>query len=240
MASIMRLLDINHGDRFDRLVSMSTKSVTLARYAAMKYGEDSPAAKRTYLQGDVNVTLLHTEGGKMVTLNFDTETPHPREFFRLQSTKVVIMRGHRLPQPTQQAAQADSAVTAARAAGAYGGGRGSMIYIDGRSPDADQWEPAEPYYQEYQHPFLKGYKPQLRKAALRGHGGGATTTPVNWERLVAGLGAGIMPDWDVYDSVTSSAISPLTEKSVAGGNIPVEFPDFTNGKWRTAKPNDIA
>lgn len=41
-----------------------------------------------------------------------------------------------------------------------------------------------------------------------------------------------MPDWDVYDSVTSSAISPLTEQSVANGSQPVKFPDFTRGKWK--------
>ena len=68
---------------------------------------------------------------------------------------------------------------------------------------------------------------------------GSTVTPVNWERLVAALRAGKMPDWDVYDSVTSSAISPLSEKSVAGGSAPVPFPDFTKGKWQTAKPYDV-
>jgi hypothetical protein len=114
-----------------------------------------------------------------------------------------------------------------------------MIYIDGRSPVDDQWESADPYFQEYQHPYLKSYQPKQRKAALRGHGGGSAVTPVNWERLVAALRAGRMPDWDVYDSVTSSVISPLTEKSVAGGSAPVEFPDFTKGKWKAAKQYDV-
>ena len=114
-----------------------------------------------------------------------------------------------------------------------------MIYIDGRSPDEDLWESAEPYFKEFQHPFLKRYTPKARKTALRGHGGGSTVTPVNWERLVAALRAGKMPDWDVYDSVTSSAISPLSEKSVAGGCAPIPFPDFTKGKWQSAKPYDV-
>ena len=233
MASIMRLLDINHGDRFDSLVSMSTKSVMLARYAALKYGEDTPFAQRKFAQGDVNVTLLHTSGGKMCTLNFDTDTPHPRELFRLQCTKGVFMSGGSLA-PRGAA----PGVPAARAAGGFGS-RGGLIYIDGRSPVDDQWESADPYFQEYQHPYLKSYTPKPRKAALRGHGGGSTVTPVNWERLVAALRAGRMPDYDVYDSVTSSVISPLTEKSVAGGSVPVEFPDFTKGKWKTAKQFDV-
>jgi hypothetical protein len=87
---------------------------------------------------------------------------------------------------------------------------------------------------------LKAFQPTPRKRALRGHGGGGTVTPVNWERLVAALRAGRMPDWDVYDSVTSSAISPLTEKSVAGGSVPVQFPDFTKGKWKTASLFEVA
>jgi hypothetical protein len=173
----------------------------------------------------------------MVTLNFDTETPHPREFFRVQGTKGVFMSGASLPRaagPAEAGAQ-----SAARAAGQYGR-RGGMMYIDGRSPVDDHWESAEPYYDEYQHPFLKAYQPKPRKKALRGHGGGASVTPVNWERLIAALRNNRMPDWDVYDSVTSSAISPLSEKSVAGGNTPVEFPDFTRGKWKTNRPYDIA
>ena len=114
-----------------------------------------------------------------------------------------------------------------------------MIYIEGRTPVEHQWESAEPYYQEFMHPFLKNSKPQPRKVALRGHGGGATTTPVNWVRLIQALRAGKITDYDVYDSVTSSAISPITEKSVAGGSIPVQFPDFTKGKWKTAKLFDV-
>jgi hypothetical protein len=237
MARIMRLLDINHGDRFESIVSMSTKAVMLNRYAAQKFGEKHPYATQKMAQGDVNVSLIRTAGGKMVTLNFDTETPHPRELFRLQGTKGVFMSGASLPRAA--APPATGAQPAARAAGQYGR-RGGMIYIDGRSPVDDQWESADAYYEEYQHPFQKSYKPAPRKNAIRGHGGGAAVTPVNWERLVAALRNNRIPDWDVYDSVTSSAISPLSEKSVAGGSTPVEFPDFTKGKWKTAKPYDIA
>ena len=116
---------------------------------------------------------------------------------------------------------------------------GGMVYIDGRSPEEDVWESAEPYFKEFQHPFLKSYTPKPRKAVLRGHGGGGNVTPVIWDRLVAALRKGAMPDWDVYDSVTSSVISPLSEKSIAGGGAPVVFPDFTKGKWRKAKPFDV-
>ncbi len=236
MARILRLLDINHGDRFDSLVSMSTKSLSLARYAQLKYGENGPYANAKFSQGNVNVTLLHTAGGKVCTLNFDTSTPHPREFFRLQCAKGVYQTGVSLPAPRNAETPGGQAAAATRG---LGGGRSGMLYIEGRTPGEDLWESAEPYFKEFQHPFLKSYTPKARKVALRGHGGGGTVTPVNWERLVAALRAGKMPDWDVYNSVTSSAISPLSEKSVAGGSAPIAFPDFTKGKWQTAKPYEV-
>src|SRR4051812_10811593 len=160
LAPILRLLDIKHRDRFDSIVSMSTKAVMLNRYAAQKFGEKHPYATQKMAQGDVNVSLIHTAEGKMVTLNFDTETPHPRELFRLQGTKGVFLSGASLPRtatPPQSGAQ-----PAARAAAQYGR-RGGMIYLDGRSPVEDQWESAESYYDEYQHPFMKSYKPTQRK-----------------------------------------------------------------------------
>ena len=41
---------------------------------------------------------------------------------------------------------------------------------------------------------------------------------------------------DVYDSVLMSSVIPLSEKSIAGGGVPIECPDFTRGKWKTKKP----
>ncbi len=41
---------------------------------------------------------------------------------------------------------------------------------------------------------------------------------------------------DVYDAAAWSAISPLSEESIANGSKPVDIPDFTRGKWKTRKP----
>jgi hypothetical protein len=40
----------------------------------------------------------------------------------------------------------------------------------------------------------------------------------------------------VYDAATWSAIVPLSIKSVAHHGHPVEFPDFTQGKWKKTSP----
>jgi hypothetical protein len=206
MARILPALDVNHGDRFDYLVSMSSNAVMLNNYAALNYGKDSLYAKTQVALGDYNATLIRTVNGKIVTLNHDTSTPHPREFFRLQGTKGVYMADY----------------------------TSKRIYIEGMSPKEHEWEPADKYLEEYRHSVEKNYNPPPRKGGeIQGHGGGGTQTPMNWHRLVLALRENKMPDWDVYDSVTSSAISPLTEASVANKCKAVDFPDFTKGKWKS-------
>lgn len=205
MNKMLPALDINHGDRIDFLVSMSSKAVMLKEYAERNYGKDSHYAKLDYKLGDYNASLIRTVNGKMITLNHDTHTPHPRESYRVQGTKGVYLRDGDL----------------------------RRVYIEGMSPQLDQWEPADKYLQEYEHPLVKNYNPAERKGgATRGHGAHSTRTPLVWHRLVLALRENKMPDWDVFDSVTSAAISPVSEASVAGKSKPVEFPDFTKGKWK--------
>jgi predicted dehydrogenase len=209
MRNMMPALDINHGDRFDYLVSMSSKSVMLNRYAASMYGENHPYATKKMAQGDFNATLIRTVNGKLITLNFDTHTPHPRESFRIQGTKGVYLKERDF----------------------------SRIYLEARSPEEHHWEPADPYLKEFEHPLTKNYNPPPRKGgAIRGHGSNDSQTPINWHRLAEALRTDSIPDWDVYDSVSSSAISPLTEASVADKSRPQDFPDFTKGKWKDRAP----
>ena len=44
---------------------------------------------------------------------------------------------------------------------------------------------------------------------------------------------------DVYDACSWMAVTALSAKSIAGGNIPVEFPDFTRGRYKTRKTVDV-
>jgi predicted dehydrogenase len=212
MNKIMAYQGINHGDRLDHLVSMSTRAQMLHEYAVLNYGKDSEQAKMKFKQGDVNATLIRTVNGKMITLNYDTNTPHPRELFRLQGTKGVYLSG-----------------------GDVGGTRSSArVYLEGMSPQEDAWEPADKYLEEYKHPFLKTYTPMPRKGgAIRGHGGHGETTPLTWYLLAKALRENKTPYFDVYDSVTSSVIVPLSAQSVAGKSKTVDVPDFTKGKWET-------
>jgi predicted dehydrogenase len=207
MNKLLPALDINHGDRMEYLVSMSSFGGMLNDYAAIYYKDKNhPLTKQKFALGNYNASLIRTANGKMITLIHDTSTPHPRENYRVQGTKGLFV----------------------------GDATSSHLYIEGRSPVEHTWEPADPYLKEYEHPMVKNYNPPARKGgAIVGHGGGATQTPMHWTRLVNALRENKLPDWDVYDSVTSSSISPLTEASVANKGKAIDFPDFTKGKWKT-------
>lgn len=207
MSRMLPMFDINHGDKIDYLVSMSSKGGMLNDYAAIYYkNKNHPLTKKKIALGNYNASLIRTVSGKMITLIHDTSTPHPRENFRIQGTKGVYL--------------GDSA--------------SKRIYIEGLSPLEHQWESADSYLKEYEHPIVKNYDPPARKTgAIVGHGGGETVTPIFWHRLIQSLRENRMPDWDVYDSVTSAAISAITEDSVANRSKAVDFPDFTKGKWKT-------
>ena len=55
-------------------------------------------------------------------------------------------------------------------------------------------------------------------------------------RWVYCLQNGLPMDTDVYDLATYSSIVELSERSVNAGSRPIEFPDYTRGGWKTAKP----
>lgn len=206
MSRMLPALDINHGDRIDFLVSMSSKGGMLNDFAAEYYNKNHPLVTKEIKLGNYNASLIRTVHGKMITLNHDTSTPHPREFYRIQGTKGVFM----------------------------GDRHAKWIYMEGRSPEEHKWESADKYLEENEHPIVRNYNPPPRKGgAIQGHGGGQNITPMHWHRLIEALREKRMPDWDVYDSVTSSAISPITEVSVVNKGKPVDFPDFTKGKWQS-------
>lgn len=107
------------------------------------------------------------------------------------------------------------------------------IYIEGQSKKPHQWEDAAEWLDKYDHPLWKKYG---NDASGAGHGG------MDWFVLNAFLESvkrKINTPQDVYDAVTWSAITPLSESSIQLGGESVEFPDFTQGKWMSRK-NDFA
>lgn len=104
------------------------------------------------------------------------------------------------------------------------------IYVEGTSPEPHRWEEAQGWLDRYDHPLWAEFADQ---AAGAGHGGmDFFVIHVFIEAMKAGHPMPI----DIFDAVTWSAITPLSEASIAAGNSTVDFPDFTEGGWRTAGP----
>lgn len=103
------------------------------------------------------------------------------------------------------------------------------IHIEGRSP-AHKWEPFQAYQDEFDHPL---WRKHAKDAEGAGHGG------MDYFVIHAFIGAlkarAPMPI-DIFDAVTWSAITPLSEQSIAQGYQTLDFPDFTRGLWKSRKP----
>ena len=105
------------------------------------------------------------------------------------------------------------------------------IYIEGKSKSYDEWDKAQVWFDKYDHPLWKKY---AKLAEGAGHGG------MDWfvfNAFVEAVKQKKQTPIDVYDSLTMSVITPLSEKSIEEGNTPQKFPDFTKGKWKDAKPD---
>lgn len=104
------------------------------------------------------------------------------------------------------------------------------IHVEGSTPGEHAWEPLDRWYEAHEHPLWRW---QRARGATAGHGG--MDFLEDW-RLVVCLRHGWPTDQNVYDAACWSAISELTERSVASRSRPVDVPDFTRGRWRTTPP----
>ncbi len=100
------------------------------------------------------------------------------------------------------------------------------IYVEGQSPRPHQWEEAQAWLDRYDHPLWQTYADQ---AAGAGHGGMDFFVV---HAFVEALKTGSPMPIDIFDAVTWSAVTPLSEASIAAGNRTVDFPDFMDGAWR--------
>jgi len=120
---IAQCLDINRGDQFDFLVSMSSKARGLDLYAAQNLAPDDPRRHRRYALGDMNSSLIRTKLGRTILLQHDTTSPRPY-------SRINLVQGTR------------GTIT----------GYPDRLYVEGRSPE-HEWETLESYRQEYEHPL---------------------------------------------------------------------------------------
>lgn len=98
-----------------------------------------------------------------------------------------------------------------------------VFYLEGMPEGAENNE--EEFFEKYDHPLWKEFSTVGEKG---GHGG------MDWlvcRAFIDSVKNGTPPPIDVYDAALWMAITPLSEKSIALGGMPVDIPDFTRGKW---------
>jgi hypothetical protein len=103
----------------------------------------------------------------------------------------------------------------------------NMVFLDGmiHSKKLHQGN-GRKYRLLYGHPL---WRKKNRKYRKFGHGG------MDWfilRSFIETIKNDAYPPIDTYDSATYMAITALSEKSLENGSSVIQFPDFTNGKWK--------
>lgn len=197
LGPVANCMDINRGDRFDYLVSMSGPSRGLQDWAREHFPEGSPERQEKFVLGDVNTSLIKTALGKTIVVQHCTNLPRPySRIHAVQGTKGMFQ------------------------------GYPNRLYIEGRGTP-HRWVDAATVRDEFDHPLWAALE---KRAAGAGHGG---MDYIEDFRLIQCLRTGQPMDMNVYDAAALSAVVELSVKSTANRSRPVEFPDFTRGKWRT-------
>jgi hypothetical protein len=87
---IAQCLDINRGDRFETLVSMSSNARGLRLWAEKNLEPGDPRI-RDYALGDMNTSLIRTVNGRTILLQHDTTSPRPYSRINLvQGTRGTV------------------------------------------------------------------------------------------------------------------------------------------------------
>jgi hypothetical protein len=123
LGPVANCMDINRGDRFEYLVSMSGPSRGLQLYAREHFPEDAPQRLEKFVCGDVNVSLIRTARGRTIYVSHDTNLPRPYSRINLVQGTRGIFQGYP-----------------------------DRVYVEGRSAE-HRWQESSAYLDEYDHPL---------------------------------------------------------------------------------------
>ena len=198
-------------DNFRSIVSYSTPSVGRQLYAAKNFDIDHKWNKLNYQNGDLNNSIIKTNQGRTILVQWDETSPRPYTRHNL----ILGSKGALAGFPTRIALE---------------GG------FDGISKDHHSWikgKDLKSLYEKYDHPLYKRLNSKTKKS---GHGG---MDGIMMYRIVECLKNGLPLDQNVYEGCFWSAVTPLSAKSIDEDGMPQQFPDFTRGMWKTTSPLKI-
>jgi hypothetical protein len=125
LGPVANCMEINRGDRFDYLVSMSGPSRGLQDWAKEHTPPDSPKRNEKYVLGDVNSSLIKTARGRTILVEHNTNLPRPYSRIHLVEGTKGLFQGYP-----------------------------SRVYIEGRGKE-DEWQDATALLEEFEHPLWK-------------------------------------------------------------------------------------
>jgi len=219
LGPICTYMDMNRGDRMERVSSFSSLAAAHREFAAATYGKDEWQNKVKWLTGDMNTSVIKTAKGRTIMLQADMSTPRPYSRINLvQGTKGFYRS---FPESAPQA-------TFAKKPG------GDAMGWSQKEFDLYEGDAFKELRKKFMHPLWKAAGEVAKKGG--GHGGCDFMMDLRW---IWCLKNGLPLDMDVYDLASWSSIVPCSAKSDALGGEPVTLPDFTRGAWRTARPQEI-
>ena len=207
LGPLSQMLDLNYGDQMDYMVSISGNDFSMGAKMREMAGIDD--YYRPYVglkfRGNMNTTIIRTHRGRTIMLQHDISSPRPGHRFDLISGTRGIYRA----QPSRIATSEHG------------------------------WLPQEEYdalIGQNTPEINRKFDEKVRQAGSRRTTGGSYSrvSPADW-RLIDCLRNGLPLEIDVYDGALWSAVTPLSEWSVAREGTSVKVPDFTRGAWRTNK-----
>ena len=138
LGPMARYMDINRGDKFDHLVSMSSVHLGLETYRKDNVASIDPRMKEVYKTGDYNTSIIKTAKGRTIMLQHNVSTPRPYDRINLIQGTKGIFRDY----PPR-------------------------IFIDGQS-EHHTWTTLDKYKEQYESPLWKNQGEMARKLGGHG------------------------------------------------------------------------
>ena len=209
LGPIAKILNINAGNRFTRLVSMASFSKGLNEYINQNINKLSALKDREFAQGDVVTTMIECENGETIFLKLDTTLPRLYERgltvsgtkgYYSQTLKAVILDGDKFDHEKN-------------------------VIQDALNSQND--------YEEY---LPEDWKTITEEQLKSGHGGMDYIMLKHFFRAVKNKDE--MPI-DVYEACAMMCVTALSEQSIKNNGAPVEVPDFTDGNYKNRQIVDV-
>ncbi|WP_394795316.1 Gfo/Idh/MocA family protein [Armatimonas sp.] len=143
LGPVAQAMGIHRGDRFTRLISMSSREASLTETRDVIVEDGNPKRSELYKAGDMNTSLIQTARGRTIMLQHDVVTPRPYS----RGTLLQGSKGAFRDWPA-----------------------GVFLEADPKTPHHGGWADIETIKEEFEHPLWKELREKVKELG-GGHGG---------------------------------------------------------------------